>query len=50
MYEWALGHHEPHFGGVAGARELYFELVGRFDADIGRPINERVVARLGQVT
>jgi len=33
LFEWALEHHEPHFGGVAGAQDRYRALVSEFDAD-----------------
>jgi hypothetical protein len=34
LYEWALTHHEPHFGLVAGARERYESLQARFRSEV----------------
>lgn len=34
LYEWAVDHHEPHFGGVLGAHEAYNRLVKQFRADV----------------
>jgi glycosyltransferase involved in cell wall biosynthesis len=33
LYEWAVDHHEPHFGGIDGARERYDALVARFRSE-----------------
>lgn len=38
MYEWAVNHHEPHFGGVAGARNRYEDLTKRFETEVGKPV------------
>ena len=35
QYEWAVTHHEPHFGLVPGARERYLELLRTFREDVG---------------
>jgi glycosyltransferase involved in cell wall biosynthesis len=35
LYEWAVGHHEPHFGAVPGARERYTSIVERFELEVG---------------
>jgi glycosyltransferase involved in cell wall biosynthesis len=37
LYEWAVEHHEPHFGGVKGARERYAALTSQFQAEVGPP-------------
>jgi glycosyltransferase involved in cell wall biosynthesis len=33
LYEWAVDHHEPHFGGIDGARERYDALVARSERE-----------------
>jgi hypothetical protein len=35
LYAWAVGHNEPHFGGVNGARDHYALLVERFTEEVG---------------
>lgn len=35
LYEWALEHHEPHFGGILGAQDRYESLHARFCAEVG---------------
>lgn len=35
LYEWALEHHEPHFGGIPGAQERYESLHTRFRSEVG---------------
>lgn len=35
LYEWAVDHHEPHFGGIHGARERYEKILTRFRAEVG---------------
>jgi glycosyltransferase involved in cell wall biosynthesis len=35
LYEWAAGHHEPHFAAVPGADERYHDLLGEFRHQIG---------------
>jgi glycosyltransferase involved in cell wall biosynthesis len=35
LYAWALDHHDPHFGGVDGARERHAALVAQFRAEVG---------------
>lgn len=30
LYEWALEHHEAHYGGIKGAQERYAALTSRF--------------------
>lgn len=35
LYAWAVDHHEPHYGGVAGAAERYAELVERYRREGG---------------
>jgi glycosyltransferase involved in cell wall biosynthesis len=34
LYDWALGHHIPHFANVAGAAERYVELQAQFLTDV----------------
>src|SRR5450755_1295475 len=34
FYEWAAEHHEPHFGGIAGAAQRYEALVAQFRARV----------------
>lgn len=50
MYEWAVEHHEPHFGGVPGAADIHAELVTRFQQEVAQPIASGLVAALGRVT
>ncbi len=33
LYEWAQDHHDPHYGGVAGAAKRYQDLITRFRAE-----------------
>jgi glycosyltransferase involved in cell wall biosynthesis len=40
LYRWAVDHHEPHFGGVEGARDRYAVLARQFRADVG-PLEAR---------
>ena len=35
LYEWALEHHEPHFGGIPHAREKHEMLLTRFRNEVG---------------
>lgn len=35
LYEWAVDHHEPHFGGIPGARERYETIRTRFRSEVG---------------
>jgi glycosyltransferase involved in cell wall biosynthesis len=35
LYDWAAGHHDPHFGGVPGAGERYRALLQDFRAETG---------------
>ncbi|HUF33954.1 MAG TPA: glycosyltransferase [Acidimicrobiales bacterium] len=35
LYEWALEHHAPHFGGIPGARERYESILTRFRSEVG---------------
>ena len=35
LYEWAQGHHDPHFGGVDGAAQRYESLVADFRREVG---------------
>ncbi len=39
-YEWARGHHEPHFGLVQGAAVMHDELMRAFRAEAG-PLDHR---------
>lgn len=50
LYEWAIDHHEPHFGGVEGARDRYVALQHRFRAEVGTPVATRLVATLRRDT
>jgi hypothetical protein len=36
LFEWALEHHEAHFGGISGAEERYATLTSRFLNDVPR--------------
>ena len=44
LYEWALDHREPHFGGVDGARERYVELLAEFRVDVPELTPQALVA------
>lgn len=46
LHEWAIDHHEPHFGGVEGARDRYVALQHRFRAEVGTPVATRLAASL----
>lgn len=35
LYEWALEHHEPHFGGTPRGRERYESIHARFRSEVG---------------
>jgi len=42
-YEWAVDHHEPHFGGHENGEELYREFCDRFAAEVGDLTPENLV-------
>lgn len=44
LYEWASDHHEPHFGGVPGAKERYDYLVTDFRRQVGTLTGDSLVA------
>lgn len=44
LYEWALEHHEPHFGGIEGAQRLYESLRARFRSEVGDLSGSSLVA------
>lgn len=44
LYEWALDHHEPHFGGVDGAPDRYAAIVEQFEREVGPALD--IVAAL----
>jgi glycosyltransferase involved in cell wall biosynthesis len=44
LYEWALDHHEPHFGGLPGAKERYESLHSRFRSEVGDRRGESLIA------
>jgi glycosyltransferase involved in cell wall biosynthesis len=43
LYEWAVGHHEPHFAGVPGAGERYHALLQEFRGQTG-PLSGETLA------
>jgi Glycosyl transferase family 2 len=43
LYEWAAGHHEPHFAGVPGAAERYHALLQEFRDQTG-PLTGQTLA------
>ena len=43
MYQWAVDHHEPHYGGVAGAAAQYARLVERFRGEVGSSVETGLV-------
>jgi hypothetical protein len=42
-YEWALGHHEPHFGGHERGAELYRAFGRRFETEVGELTPQNLV-------
>jgi glycosyltransferase involved in cell wall biosynthesis len=42
-YEWALGHHEPHFGGNSRGPALHRAFCELFDAEVGEPIPDNLI-------
>ena len=46
LYEWAQGHHEPHYGDVPGAASRYQNLVARFRSEVGPNLDDFVGALL----
>ena len=50
LYGWAIDHHEPHFGGVTGARERHAALTSQFRAEVRPPVARRLSASLREVT
>ena len=45
-YEWARGHHEPHFGLVEGAAAMHDQLMRTFRAEVGPLDDQKAVEAL----
>ncbi len=43
FYDWAVDHHEPHFGNVSGAAALHEALVSRFHAAVGDVTSDKSI-------
>jgi glycosyltransferase involved in cell wall biosynthesis len=49
LYDWAVEHHEPHYGGVPGAPERYAALTEQFRGEVGSLLGRGLIAAMAGV-
>jgi hypothetical protein len=47
LYDWATGHHDPHFGGIPGADQRYQALLRAFRTETGTLTGTSLAAACG---